>query len=77
LELTVTVGEWLEHVESLPDVRIEPVTAEIAMRAGSFDTDVQGDPIDRLIIATALSLDTTLVSADERIRRLPWIRTIW
>jgi PIN domain nuclease of toxin-antitoxin system len=77
LELTVTVGEWLEHVESLPDVRIEPVTAEIALRAGSFDTDVHDDPIDRLIIATALALGTTLVSADERIRKLRWIRTIW
>lgn len=77
LELTVSVAEWLERVQTLPDVKIEPVTAAIALRAGSFDDEVQGDPIDRLIIATAVSLGVPIVTADERIRRLGWVRTIW
>jgi len=77
LDLTVPVEEWVENLQSLPDVTVEPVTAKIALRAGSLDANVQGDPIDRLIIATALVLGDSLVSADERIRQLPWIRTIW
>lgn len=77
LELSVGLGEWLDDVRSLPELHIEPVTAEIAVRAGSFDAEVQGDPIDRLIIATAFVLGDSLVSADEKIQSLQWIRTVW
>ena len=77
LELDRTLGEWLDDVQSLPELRIEPVTATIAARAGSFGDEVQGDPVDRLIIATALELDESLVTADERIQSLGWVRTIW
>ena len=38
---------------------------------------LQGDPIARIIVATALLLQTPVVSADNQIRALPWIRTIW
>ncbi len=77
LELTRGLGEWLDDVQSLPELRIEPVTAAIAARSGLFDVEVQGDPIDRLIIATAVVLDESLVTADEHIRSLRWMRTIW
>lgn len=77
LELKRELGEWLDDVQSLPELRIEPVTAAIAARAGSFEADVQGDPIDRLIIATAVVLDESLVTADERIQSLGWLRTVW
>ena len=77
LELGRTLGEWLDDVQSLPELRIEPVTATIAARAGSFEDEVQSDPVDRLIIATALELDESLVTADQRIQSLGWVRTIW
>jgi PIN domain nuclease of toxin-antitoxin system len=77
LELDRALGEWLEDVQSLPELRIEPVTAAIAARAGSFEAEVPGDPVDRLIVATALILDESLVTADERIQSLGWVRTIW
>ena len=77
LELDRALGEWLDDVQSLPELRIEPVNAAIAARAGSFEDEVQGDPIDRLIIATAVELDEPLVTGDERIRSLGWVHTIW
>ena len=77
LELDRALGEWLDDVQSLPELRIEPVNARIAACAGSFEDEVQGDPIDRLIIATAVELDEPLVTGDERIRSLGWVHTIW
>jgi PIN domain nuclease of toxin-antitoxin system len=77
LELDRALGEWLDDVQSLPELVIEPVNAAIAARAGSFEDEVQGDPIDRLIIATAVELDEPLVTSDERIRSLSWVHTIW
>jgi PIN domain nuclease of toxin-antitoxin system len=77
LTLSVALDQWLSDIQSLPELRIEPVTAEIAARAGSFDEEIQGDPIDRVIIATALLLRSSIVSADTRVRSVRWLRTIW
>jgi PIN domain nuclease of toxin-antitoxin system len=36
-----------------------------------------GDPIDRLIVATAQALRLPLISADEQLRAAKWIDTLW
>lgn len=77
LLLNTELSPWLQDLQSLPELRVEPVTGDIAARAGSYGSDVQGDPIDRLIIATATALEDTVVSADERMRSIEWLKTIW
>jgi PIN domain nuclease of toxin-antitoxin system len=52
-------------------------SAEIAALAGSFDDTVLGDPADRIIAATALSLGAELVSADRRLRAMPKLAVVW
>ena len=39
--------------------------------------DIHGDPADRLIVATAQTLDCPLISKDRRLRRYPDIEVIW
>jgi PIN domain nuclease of toxin-antitoxin system len=77
LVLSGSVDQWLADMQSLPELHIESVTADIAARAGSFGAELHGDPIDRLIVATALLAKQPLVSADKQIQALSWIRTIW
>jgi len=77
LAFSASSDQWLADMCSLPELRIEPVSAQIAARAAAFDDSMQGDPIARIIVATALLLHVPLVSADARIRSLPWTRTIW
>jgi len=77
LVLTTDFDEWLADVRELPELQIVPVTANIAARAGSFGTEVHGDPIDRLIIATALVSKAKLVSADATIRASKTVPTVW
>ena len=49
-------------------LRIVPVTPEIAVRSAMLEsTDFHGDPVDRLIAATAMTGDHTLVTADRKI----------
>lgn len=57
-------------------VRVLPVTAQIAVLAQSDAFD-HGDPADRLIAATAMAHRATLVSADQRLRKLAGIRVVW
>ena len=77
LDLGESVDRWLGDVASLPEIRVMPVTQEIARVAGAFDASVPGDPADRIIAATALTLGATLVSADARLCRVPQLQVIW
>ncbi|MCC6474242.1 MAG: type II toxin-antitoxin system VapC family toxin [Burkholderiales bacterium] len=77
LVLRVAPGEWFDALLSLPELRIEPVAAHIARLAGSFEASMPGDPADRIVAATALTLEAQLVSADEKLRRAPRLSTIW
>ena len=77
LVLTVPPEQWLADVQRLPELRFEPVNAEIARLAGSFDESIPGDPADRIIAATAIVLGAKLVTADERLRAAPQLQSVW
>ena len=77
LTLRVPFEQWLADLRSLPELRFEPVTAEIAALAGSFDGAMHGDPADRILAATARTLGARLVTADERLRGLPDVVALW
>ena len=77
LHLKVPLDEWLRDIRALPELHIEPVTADIAHLAGTLESEVPGDPADRIIAATAIVLETKLVTADERLSKSRRIETIW
>ena len=67
VDLGMSPERWLQ--ERVRDgLRVVPVTADIAVRAPMLETTgFHGDPIDRLIAATAMQGDHTLVTADRKI----------
>ena len=77
LELAVPLEQWLADLRVLPDLRFEPVTADIAHLAGTFEEAMPGDPADRIIVATAVKLQARLVSADDRLRQSRKVETVW
>jgi PIN domain nuclease of toxin-antitoxin system len=77
LELGVPLDQWLADLRMLPEIQFESVSAEIAEIAGGFDDTTPGDPADRIIIATALTLGAKLVTADERLRASSTVATVW
>lgn len=77
LLLSVPFAQWLADLRALPELRFEPVTAELAALAGSFDGTLHGDPADRIIAATARLLNARLVTADRRLRGLREVATLW
>ena len=77
LALAVPPEQWLADIRLLPELRFEPVSAEIAEVAGSFDEAFPGDPADRIIAATAIALGLNLVTADRRLRRAPRLQAVW
>ena len=77
LVFSIPVEQWLADAQCLPELRVEPVSAEIAQMAGAFGDELHGDPADRLIAATALCLALPLVTADAKLRSAPGLKTIW
>ena len=54
-----------------------PMTAEIALHAANIPAPFHGDPMDRLIVATAIVENCTLITADERILSSGACKTLW
>lgn len=77
LQFTMPADQWLADMRCIPQLRVEPVSADIAALAGSLVDPMHGDPADRMIVATAMVLGVPLVTADERLRSLPALTTIW
>ena len=77
LELGSPLDLWLADLRALPELLFQPVSGEIAQLAGTFDEATPGDPADRIIVATALTLRAKLVTADERLRESARVVTVW
>ena len=77
LRFDIPVAQWLANVRTLPEYRLEPLTDDIAERAGQFGDSFSGDPVDRLIAATALLRAAPLVTYDGKLREVEFLPTIW
>jgi PIN domain nuclease of toxin-antitoxin system len=70
-------AEWLGHASALENLEVIPIRPAIAIRSTQLGHSFQGDPADRLVVATALAEGASLVSKDDRIRGYPPVTTIW
>jgi PIN domain nuclease of toxin-antitoxin system len=70
LQLNPSPDEWLEKATRGVDVAVLPVTADIAATAARLPA-IHGDPLDRLIIATALCHQSQLASLDINFNKYP------
>lgn len=77
LEFSIPVSVWISHLEDVPWLSFVPVDNRIAVRAVQLEGFPHRDPADRIIVATALGLNATLVTADDRLRSYPPLRTVW
>lgn len=67
LTLKRDVGEWLESALALPGVRLEPLSPAVAVASTRLPGEINTDPADRIIVATARHLGVPLVTADENL----------
>ena len=77
LELTIPLDQWLADMNSLPEIRVESVSADIAVLAGGLAEPIHADPADRLIVATASTLGVPLVTGDKKLQAYKGVKTIW
>jgi PIN domain nuclease of toxin-antitoxin system len=76
LRLRTDFDLWIEKVEAIPLLAFYPVDNRIARRSATLALETP-DPADRIIVATAIEHDATLVTGDDRIRAFAKIETVW
>ena len=76
LELTIGPETLLRRAERLSYLQFVGVDPHVAGRSVALP-DIHGDPVDRLIVATAQELGCPLVSNDRRLRSYPDVEVIW
>ncbi len=67
LEIEATLGEFFAAGLSA-DVHLLELTPAIAVKTNDLGARFPGDPFDRTIVATAATLNLTLITADPAIR---------
>ena len=60
-------GEWVKKALSAPGISLIPLSPDISIAATRLPGTIHGDPVDRIIVATARSCGGTLVTADKAI----------
>ncbi len=75
LQINVPRAEFLSRLSDWFEIR--PVTGAIALEATGLDDTFNGDPMDRMIVATALTEDRTLLTADRKILGAAACAVLW
>lgn len=70
-------ARWIRSALGVERVEALPLTAEIAIEAGLLPDTFPGDPVDRVVYATAASRGCPLVTSDRRIRAHDPDRIVW
>jgi PIN domain nuclease of toxin-antitoxin system len=75
IDVMIPTESFLKEIEA--NFTIFPITSRIASRSMRFGATYPKDPMDRLIGATAVLEDLSLVTRDEKIRASSEVSTIW
>ncbi len=72
----VSMTEFLDLLTRACGSLVQPITPAIA-EASQDERLMHGDPADRIIGATALVLNATLVTADRQLQQVAGLRCVW
>lgn len=73
IRLATSAETWIRQSIDTGRLQVAEVTSSIAIEAGSIPAAALADPMDRLLVATARTLDIPIVTHDARI--LEYVRT--
>jgi PIN domain nuclease of toxin-antitoxin system len=76
IELPLPPDEWFKEAVRLHGIKEIPITSDIASKSALLPR-FHNDPCDRIIIATAILENMTIITKDESFSEYPDIRIIW
>jgi PIN domain nuclease of toxin-antitoxin system len=67
IDLSVDARTWTARALGFPGVKLKGLSSSIAIESTRLPGSLHGDPVDRILVATARLLGASLVTRDERI----------
>lgn len=67
IEIEMDVLDWVNQALDNPGIQLCPLTPRVAIQSARLPGEVHGDPVDRLLIATAYEENAVLVTCDKKI----------
>jgi PIN domain nuclease of toxin-antitoxin system len=67
IELEMDTLDWVEQSLESRKIMLAPITPRIAVQSSRLPENVQGDPADRILIATAHAYNAVFVTHDQKI----------
>lgn len=77
LEPGVDAKTFINLVLEARQIKVLPISAEIADQSTMPDFCTHGDPADRLIAASAIAHKAQLVTPDRKLSGLPKLKIVW
>lgn len=77
LKISCTASDFANLVVDAHDIEVISITPEIAETALGFPEEVNNDPADRIISATAVIHESRLVTSDRNLLKFGQIPTVW
>ena len=76
LYLPCPLDEWLDEALRYPGVQLIPLNRTVAVNACRLSGKIHRDPADRMLVAAAIELACTLVTADRKILDYEHVRSL-
>lgn len=76
IELPVTVEQFFADLKKKRAYKELPITAAIGEITRKFSKIINGDPADRILVATAMSQDAVLLTKDTNLLSLSFLETL-
>ena len=67
IRLQMPLEEWVKEALATPGLSLAPLTPEIAMDSSRLAGELHGDPVDRILVATARRLGARLMTKDGKL----------
>ncbi len=67
IALEMDCADWIEQALCDPGFQLAPLTPQIAVESTRLPGILHGDPVDRMLIATAINNHAVLITCDEKI----------
>ena len=77
LSFATDFPSWLTVALTVPGVKFHAVDNAIACQAVNLPGTFHADPADRMIVATAMALEATLISGDQKIQAYSYVKVSW
>ena len=77
LDLGMDYDTWFSQVSKLKSIEIISINSQIAYNSITLPGDFHSDPADRMIVATAITLECTLITSDHKILEYQHVKSIW